>query len=564
MPFVKANKAQSKLRLAFTGPSGSGKSYSSLAIATALLSPGQRIAVIDTERGSASLYGDLFDFDVNVLETFAPDEYIKAIAEAEAAGYGVIIIDSLSHAWNGVGGILERVDKTATKPGQKGPFQGWIEATPIQNRFLDVILRSKAHVICTMRSKTEWVLEENKQGKIAPRKVGTTPVQRQEIDYEFDVFGDFDVLNYLTVTKTRCPALSGVQIHQPGADFGKILMDWLNKGVPAAQPVPAPPTVVPSAEQGPEPKPAVAGSQSPQTPVQRVAGMIKAANSHAQLTAIVPTIMKLSNREKEAVKPLYGARQRELNQPAPEPQSVPEAADEPGPPSSTSLTPPEIRKALLAAATVAEAEAAMAKADPTWDPDVHDDLRGMLEEVLAKLSPLPVVPAEPVQASLDATLKAEVVTFQPKPPEAQSAPASKTAAQIATAVAADIEREIKEATASALDVIETKIGSSDLPDSTKSILRDEVAQRRLTLRGDPEAELATRRRKAAVDLIRRYKAEIEESLSTGHPAKARAAKINARRSANAGEITRAEADEIGKRAEEVVATCDERAKPKAS
>ena len=532
MPFVKANKAQSKLRLAFSGPSGSGKTYSSLAVATALLSPGQRIAVIDTERGSASLYGDLFDFDVNVLASFAPDEYIKAIAEAEAAGYGVIVIDSLSHAWNGLGGILERVDKAGTKPGQR-PMQGWIEATPIQNRFLDVIMRSKAHVICTMRSRTEWVMEANKEGKLAPRKVGTTPIQRQEIDYEFDVFGDFDVLNSMTVTKTRCPALTGQQFHQPGAEFGDILMKWLNSGVPRTDPTPL---LVPSPELAPT-------ASTPQTPVQRVAAMIRAAKTPEQLAGVMPAILRLSNPERTAVRPLYGTRQKELAQPAPSPESgpPPEPTPDPGQTTSAGLTPPEIRKALLAAATLDEAKTALAKADPSWDPDVHDDLNAMLEEIAVKLSPA-------------ATPPAEVIPFAKEQPTAPTT----SEAQTATARAAEIETKIKQAPASALDVLETEIGASHLPENIKSILRDGIAQRRQSLRGDSESEQTARRRLVAAATIQRYAAEVEESLSTGHPAKARAAKINARRSANAGEITRAEADIIGKRADEVVKTCEER------
>src|SRR5689334_20811772 len=133
--FQKAVKQEAKLRLAIAGPSGSGKTYTSLAIAANL---GSKIALVDTEHGSASKYADVFQFDVMEMEPpFSPNRFSGAIREAQGAGYDVIILDSLSHMWNGTGGLLEEVDKIARAKYQNNSFAAWKDATPIYNAFVD-------------------------------------------------------------------------------------------------------------------------------------------------------------------------------------------------------------------------------------------------------------------------------------------------------------------------------------------------------------------------------------------------------------------------------------------
>jgi KaiC/GvpD/RAD55 family RecA-like ATPase len=233
--FTKATKKKAKLRFAITGPAGSGKTYSALAIASAM---GGRVAVIDTEHGSASKYADLFEFDVLELTTFAPANYVNAIHEAEAAGYENIVVDSLSHAWMGKGGALEMVDK-ATKASRSGnSYMAWGEVTPEQNKLIEAMLACRANLFATMRSKTEYVLEEqtrNGRTVSVPRKVGMAPVQRDGVEYEFDVIGDLNINNAMSITKTRCPALSGQSFDKPGADVAALLTTWLTDGaeVPA-------------------------------------------------------------------------------------------------------------------------------------------------------------------------------------------------------------------------------------------------------------------------------------------------------------------------------------------
>lgn len=229
MAFVKATKKAAKLRLGLYGPSGSGKTFTALALATNL---GKRVAVIDTERGSASLYADKFEFDVMELEDFHPSRFIAAIREAEQAGYDVIIIDSISHAWVGEGGVLDVVDSAAVR-AHGNSHAAWKEGTPIYRKLVDAVLQSGAHVIATMRSKTEWAMEKNERGKTTPRKIGTAPVMRDGIEYEFTITGWMDTDHNLVIDKSRFDAIAGGMFAKPGADLAKRIGAWLADGVPA-------------------------------------------------------------------------------------------------------------------------------------------------------------------------------------------------------------------------------------------------------------------------------------------------------------------------------------------
>jgi hypothetical protein len=253
--FQKATKSQSRGRVALVGASGSGKTYTGLTTATAL-ADGGKVAVIDTERGSASKYADIFDFDVVNLEDFSPHTYISAIQEAESLGYAVILIDSLTHAWSGSGGALEMVDKAAARARTPNSFAAWREVTPVHNALVDTMLRSKCHIIVTMRTKTEWVLEENERTKKKePRKIGMAPIQRDGMEYEFDVVGDMDADNRLLITKTRCPALARAVIDRPTKEFGETLLAWLSDGAAVVeQPATPKPAPQPSANGKAPPK----------------------------------------------------------------------------------------------------------------------------------------------------------------------------------------------------------------------------------------------------------------------------------------------------------------------
>ena len=234
MVFKKATKEQAKLRMGIIGPAGSGKTYTALLTARNLV-PDGKIAVLDTERGSASKYADIFEFDVCELESFHPENYIKTIQAAEEAGYDVLIIDSLSHAWTGKDGALELVDKAAARE-RGNSFAAWRHVTPLHNAMVDAMIGARLHLIVTMRSKVEWVVEKDERGKSVPRKIGLQPVQRDGLEYEFDVVADMDLDNNFIVSKTRCPALRGKVINLPNEEPAKTLRAWLSDGVPVVEP----------------------------------------------------------------------------------------------------------------------------------------------------------------------------------------------------------------------------------------------------------------------------------------------------------------------------------------
>lgn len=227
--FQKAVKQEAKLRLAIAGPSGSGKTYTALSIAANM---GQKIALVDTEHGSASKYADIFQFDVMEMEPpYSPDRFAKAILEAQQTGYDVLILDSLSHMWNGTGGLLEEVDKIARAKYQGNSFAAWKDATPIYNRLVDTIIQSGIHVIATMRTKQDYVLVTDEKGKSKPQKVGLAPIQRDGFEYEFDIVLNMNLENFGEVSKTRAAELNGKVFNKPGKDFAEIVNAWL-KGAP--------------------------------------------------------------------------------------------------------------------------------------------------------------------------------------------------------------------------------------------------------------------------------------------------------------------------------------------
>lgn len=232
--FKKAVRSQAKLRLALIGPAGSGKTFSSLAIAKHLV-PGGRIAVLDSERGSAELYASEFDFDTMELTNHSPMSYVEAIGAAEAEGYDVIVCDSLSHAWMGKDGALEQVDK-AVERGAGNSFSAWRSITPKHNALVDKILSCKAHFIATIRAKTEYVQEKNDKGKTEIKKLGMQAIQRDGLEYEFTLVGDLDLSNTLKISKTRLNGviMPGDIFEKPGEALASRIRGWLNNGAPRA------------------------------------------------------------------------------------------------------------------------------------------------------------------------------------------------------------------------------------------------------------------------------------------------------------------------------------------
>jgi hypothetical protein len=237
MKFVSARKVKTYLRLGVVGPAGSGKTYSALAILSALL-PNGRIALVDTEAGSAALYGGIFNFDALVLTDFHPRNYVDAIQLACREGYDGIILDSLSHAWAGTGGVLDLHDAAARRSKSGNTWTAWRDVTPFHNDLVDAMLQTPIHLIATMRSKVEYT-QVQEDGKAKIKKLGTAAIQREGMDYEFSVILEMDLDNVGSVLKSRCPALTGKVFKNPGEQVARILRDWLDSGEDAPAIAPA-------------------------------------------------------------------------------------------------------------------------------------------------------------------------------------------------------------------------------------------------------------------------------------------------------------------------------------
>ncbi len=229
----RATKCRAKLRLGMSGPAGSGKTYSALLIAHGL---GGSIGMIDTEHGSGDLYADLLPEGYDVLRLtppFTPARYVEAIHALEDAGVQTIIVDSLSHAWTGEGGSLDRHGKIADRSGNS--WQAWRQVTPEHNALVEAMLQSPCHVIATMRAKTEYVQEKDERtGRQVVRKIGLAPVMRDGIEYEFTVFMELDSQHLAHVGKDRTRLFDGM-ILRPDEQMGRELLAWLDSG--AQEPV---------------------------------------------------------------------------------------------------------------------------------------------------------------------------------------------------------------------------------------------------------------------------------------------------------------------------------------
>ena len=233
------------LRAAICGPTGSGKTKTGLILGTRMV---ERLGlgplfVIDSENKSALRYaysprsrqGYRFKHVPMPEDDYGPAAYTAALDFCESQGAGVVLIDSLSHAWNGINGVLEQVDQVTERSRSKSSFsEGWKAMTPVHNRLIQRILGSSAHVIWTMRAKVDWVVQENERGKKEPVKVGLQPVQREGLDYEPDLFFDMTAPdNVLSVSKSRSDRIApGAIFKKPGAELADLIIEWIEDSDP--------------------------------------------------------------------------------------------------------------------------------------------------------------------------------------------------------------------------------------------------------------------------------------------------------------------------------------------
>ena len=228
MQLRQSERKRAKIKMALQGASGTGKTYSSLLIAQGLTNGDlSKVAVVDTENGSADLYAHLGNYNVLTMSPpFTPENYIKAIEVCEKAEMEVIIIDSISHEWD------ELLDFHSRLAGNS--FTNWAKVTPRQKAFVDKILQANAHIIATMRTKQDYVLNQ-KDGKYIPEKVGLKSVQRDGLDYEFTLVFDIDIKHFAVSSKDRTGLFMGKPEFQISELTGKLILDWCNSGTPGQQ-----------------------------------------------------------------------------------------------------------------------------------------------------------------------------------------------------------------------------------------------------------------------------------------------------------------------------------------
>ncbi|MBQ9113881.1 MAG: AAA family ATPase [Clostridia bacterium] len=228
--FRKAERKQVKLKIGISAPSGAGKTYSALLIAKGMCGDWSKVAVIDTENGSAELYCNLGDYSVcTITPPFTPKKYIDAIKEAEMEGFQVLIIDSLSNAWSGEGGLLDMQDKAVKASKSGNSYTAWREITPEHNKLVDAILQCNMDVIVTTRAKAEYVITED-NGKKTIKKVGLAPVFRDGLEYELTTFFDMTQDHIVTASKDRTGLFDRLNF-TPTEETGKSLNEWRNGGI---------------------------------------------------------------------------------------------------------------------------------------------------------------------------------------------------------------------------------------------------------------------------------------------------------------------------------------------
>lgn len=221
MKLIKSSRSQVKIKLALQGPSGSGKTYSALLLAHGLCKDWSKIAIIDTENNSSHLYAHLGEYYVlNIGSPYTPERYIEAIKICEDAGVQVIIIDSISHEWDGEGGLLEYHSQLVGNS-----FINWSKLTPRHASFVQKILTSNCHVIATVRSKQEYVLSE-KNGKQVPEKIGMKAIQRDGLEYDFTIVFEIDIHHNATCTKDRTQLFSSINTFKIGQQTGEKIAEW--------------------------------------------------------------------------------------------------------------------------------------------------------------------------------------------------------------------------------------------------------------------------------------------------------------------------------------------------
>lgn len=232
MQLRKATRQKAKIRLGLSAVAGGGKTYSALLIAKGMCGDWSKVALIDTENGSGDLYCHLGEYNVLALQApYAPEKYIEAIKACESAGMEVIIIDSITHEWDGKGGCLEIVDQLTQGSTHKNSYIAWGKVTPRHQAFIDSILQSKCHVITTVRRKQDYEMTKGNDGKVKVEKAGLKEITREGFEYELTVNLELDHGHHATASKDRTGLFSGKPEFIPSEATGQMIMEWCENGI---------------------------------------------------------------------------------------------------------------------------------------------------------------------------------------------------------------------------------------------------------------------------------------------------------------------------------------------
>jgi hypothetical protein len=222
MAFEKAKREKVFVKILLFSPSGGGKSYSALRLATGMAKKcNSKIAYIGTEGSRDKYYANEFDYDLCQLDDYSITSYIDAIEDAIDNGYKILIIDSISPEWQW---LNDQHDKMTGNS-----FTNWGKLKPKHRKFMETILQSDIHIIACARGKTEWTLEEQ-NGKQVPKKLGMGATQDKDISFDYTVSFQLDQSTHnATVDKDNTHIFED-RIDVLTEKDGEALMEWANTG----------------------------------------------------------------------------------------------------------------------------------------------------------------------------------------------------------------------------------------------------------------------------------------------------------------------------------------------
>lgn len=233
MKIERAVREKTYTLTSIAGPSGSGKTYSALLYARGLVGPNGKIGFIDTENKRSRFYADVAGgFDVIDLDPpFTSGRYIEAIKAFEKAGYTAIVVDSISHEWEGSGGVLEQAEAIEERTKRAG-LHCWQKPKAGHKKLMNELLQTRAHLIFCCRVKEKVVQAKGRDGKTEIINEGFVVVQEKSFIYEMTVSMMLEEGTHVP-TLQKCPGdlLSAFpQGSRITTQIGNAVSQWSNEG----------------------------------------------------------------------------------------------------------------------------------------------------------------------------------------------------------------------------------------------------------------------------------------------------------------------------------------------